>query len=147
MSLLSAPRLRTACLCLTGLFLLATPVLAGDYDSGVAVKLLKKTTVTGNGQKIVYPQTDRAEVTALTVELAPGAETGWHKHPVPVYAYVLSGRLSVELADGTQLSYGAGEAAIEVVDTLHNGRNTGREPVRLVVFYLGAEGTANVIKK
>ena len=59
--------------------------------------MLKKTSVTGNGQKITYPLTDKAEVTAMIVDLPPGAETGWHKHPVPVYAYVISGNLTVEL--------------------------------------------------
>lgn len=140
------PRIRTACICLTGLLLIVPPALTADYSSGVAVKVLKKTSVTGNGQKITYPLTDKAEVTAMTVDLAPGAETGWHKHPVPVYAYVISGVLQVELEDGKLLYFGAGEAVIEVVNTLHNGRNTGTEPVRLAVFYLGAEGTPNVIK-
>lgn len=143
---LSHPRFRTACLCLIGLLLAVSPALTAEYSSGVTVKVLKKTSVTGNGQKITYPLTDKAEVTAMTVDLAPGAETGWHKHPVPVYAYVVSGVLQVELEDGKQLSFGAGEVIIEVVNTLHNGRNTGTEPVRLAVFYLGAEGTPNVIK-
>jgi len=35
---------------------------------------------------------------------------------------------------------------IEVVNTVHNGKNMGTEPVKLAVFYLGAEGTPNVIK-
>lgn len=138
--------LRTACLCLVGLFLLVPPAFAADYNSGVTAKVLKKTSVTGNGRKITYPETDRAEVTAMTVELAPGAETGWHKHPIPVYAYVITGSLSVELEDGTLLSFGAGDAVIEVVNTFHNGKNSGTEPVQLVVFYLGVEGIPIVIK-
>lgn len=138
--------LRTAWLSLAGLSLLVPAAFAAEYGSGVTSKVLKKTSVTGNGQKISYPRTDRAEVTAMTVELAPGAETGWHKHPVPVYAYVISGRLSVELEDGRQLSFNAGDAVIEVVNTLHNGRNIGTEPVKLAVFYLGVEGLPNVIK-
>lgn len=141
-----AQRIRTACLCLIGLFLIVPSAFAADYSSGVTAKVLKKTSVTGNGQKIAYPLTDRAEVTAMTVDLAPGAETGWHKHPVPVYAYVISGNLSVELEDGKQLSFGAGEAVVEVVNALHNGRNRGTEPVKLAVFYLGVEGMPNVIK-
>lgn len=82
----------------------------------------------------------------MTVELLPGSETGWHKHPVPVYAYVISGKLTVEIEGGKQLSFDAGEAIIEVVNTLHNGKNIGNEPVKLAVFYLGDEGTPNVIK-
>jgi quercetin dioxygenase-like cupin family protein len=134
----------------TGIFLVALlltpPVFAADYSAGVMAKVLSKTSVTGNGQKISYPSTEKAEVTAMTVELAPGAETGWHKHPIPVYAYVVSGSLSVELEGGKVLSFGAGEAVFEVVNTFHNGRNSGTDPVKLAVFYLGSEGTPNVIK-
>jgi len=83
----------------------------------------------------------------MTVDLAPGAETGWHKHPVPVYAYVVSGNLSVDLEGDKHLSFPAGEAVIEVVNALHNGKNTGAVPVKLIVFYLGVEGTPNVIKR
>lgn len=143
---LFTPIIRTACLCLIVLSVIMPPAFAADYSSGVTAKVLQKTTVTGNGQKITYPLTDKAEVTVMTVDLAPGAETGWHKHPIPVYAYVISGNLSVELEDGKRLSFRAGEAIIEVVNTVHNGKNTGTEPVKLAVFYLGAEGTPNVIK-
>lgn len=51
-------------------------------------------------KKITYPKTDNAEVTAMTVDIAPGAETGWHKYPIPVYASVLSGNLTVEMESG-----------------------------------------------
>ncbi len=139
-------KIRTVCFCLIGLLLIGSPVFAAEYNSSVTVKVLKKTSVTGNGQKITYPVTENAEVTAMAVDLAPGAETGWHKHPVPVYAYVVSGALSVELEDGQVFSFGTGDAVIEVVNTWHNGKNKGMEPVKLAVFYLGAEGIPNVIK-
>lgn len=140
--------MRNVYVMLAGLFLIMVqPAIASDYSSGVASKVLSKTTVTGNGQKITYPPTDKAEVTAMTVDLAPGSETGWHTHPVPVYAYVVSGNLSVELEDGKLLSFAAGDAIIEVVNTMHNGRNSGAVPVKLAVFYLGAEGIPNVVRK
>ncbi|WP_051553553.1 cupin domain-containing protein [Desulfobulbus elongatus] len=125
--------------------LLAGSAWSDGYQAGVTAKVLCKTTVTGNGQPIAYPQTDKAEVTAMTVELAPGASTGWHAHPVPVYAYVVSGTLSVELEDGTSRTFGPDEAVIEVVNTLHNGSNRGAEPVKLAVFYLGVAGMPNVV--
>lgn len=65
---------------------------------------------------------------------------------MPVYAYVVSGHLTVEIEGGKILSFAPGEAIIEVVNTLHNGQNRGDEPVKLAVFYLGAEGTPNVIR-
>lgn len=116
------------------------------YNAGVASRLLTRTGVTSSGQKIAYPVTDKAEVTALLVDLAPAAETGWHKHPVPVYAFVLSGQLLIEIEGGQTLQFKAGDAIVEMVDTFHNGRNIGIEPVRLVVFYTGIQGEANVIR-
>lgn len=142
----SRPRKTATALALIGFFLLTSLAVAADYNAGVSATVLKKTSVTSNGEKITYPQTARAEVTAMTVDLAPGAETGWHQHPVPVYAYVVAGNLSVELEGGKVLNFRAGEAIIEAVNTLHNGKNKGTEPVRLAVFYLGSEGRANVIK-
>lgn len=146
MTSFKASRTGTAFLCLTCLLLIVPSAFSADYKSGVTSKVLKKTSVTGNDQKIFYPLTDKAEVTAMTVDLAPGAETGWHQHPVPVYAYVISGNISVAIEGGKHLTFGAGDAIIEVVNTLHNGTNIGTEPVKLAVFYLGMAGTANVIK-
>lgn len=140
------PYIRTARICLLLLFLNVPCLFAAEYSSGVTAQLLTRTTVTANGQQIRFPSTGKAEVTAMTVALAPGAETGWHKHPAPVYAYVMSGRLSVALADGTELSYGPGDAIIEVVDVMHNGTNRGSGAVNLAVFYLGSEGVPTVIK-
>lgn len=140
------PGIHTACICLVGLFLMAQPAFTAEYSSGVTAKVLTKTSVTGNGQKITYPVTDRAEVTSMTVDIAPGTQTGWHKHPVPVYAYVISGDLIVELEDGKQITFAQGDAVIEVVNTLHNGKNSGTVPVKLAVFYLGIQGMPNVIK-
>jgi len=134
------------CLGVMGVLLVVSSTFGAGYSSGVTANVLTKTSFTANGQKIVYPQTDKAEVTAMTVDIAPGAETGWHKHPLPVYAYVLSGDLTVELEGGQRISYSTGDAIIEVVNTLHNGKNSGAEPVKLAVFYLGAEGVPNVIK-
>lgn len=138
--------IRTVVPCLIGISLLGGIAFAAGYSSGVTAKVLTKTSVTGDGQKITYPLTDKAEVTAMTVDLAAGAETGWHKHPGPVYAYVISGNLAVDIEGDKHLSFGPGEAIIEVVNTLHNGKNNGQEPVKLAVFYLGEEGRPNVIK-
>lgn len=138
--------IRSACLGLIGVLLVASTTFGAAYNAGVSAHILKKTTVTGNDQKIAYPKTDNAEVTAMTVDIAPGAATGWHKHPIPVYAYVLAGKLTVEIEGGKSINYDTGEAVIEVVNTLHNGKNNGTAPVQLVVFYLGAEGVPNVIK-
>ena len=118
-----------------------------DPSGTVQVTPLLQATTSWNGQPLAYP-TEPAEVTGLLVEIAPGGETGWHKHPVPSFALVLAGTLEVTLQDGSVNHLEAGEALAEVVDTLHNGRNVGTVPAKLAVFYVGVRGqpvTAKVV--
>jgi quercetin dioxygenase-like cupin family protein len=82
-----------------------------------------------------------------TVELPPGTETGWHQHPVPGYAYVMQGTLSLEIEGGKQLQFSAGQGFAETLNTLHNGRNLGKEPVKLLVTFTGEAGKPFAIKK
>ena len=127
------------------IFLSHPAAFCGDYD-GLKVTPVQRSTTTTNGRKISYPKTDSPEVTVVRVNMPPNSETGWHLHPVPVYAYVLAGELSVELEGGEQHIFKEGDAIIEVVNTPHNGRNLGKVPVTLVVFYTGVEGGPNTIK-
>ena len=110
------------------------------------VTTLKAATTAANGQKLAYLKTDNPEVTAAIVEIPPGGETGWHLHPVPVYAYMLSGSITVEMEDGKKYDFREGDAIFEVMNTPHNGTNRGDRPARLVVFYTGAAGKPNVTR-
>lgn len=129
-------------------FLLLIPFLAGaaEYEAGVQAKVILQTETMSNGEPVRYTDTDHPKVTVMIVDIAPGARTGWHSHPVAVYAYVLSGQLTVEMEGGKTNEFKEGEAIIEVVNTRHNGINKGNVPVKLVVFYLGGKGIPNVIK-
>lgn len=118
----------------------SVPLWASEYAGPVKAEKLLVTTTAGNGQPHRYLVTDKPEVTAMTVEIAGGGETGWHQHRLPVYAYVLAGKLSVELADGRILNFKQGDAIVEVQNLAHNGRNSGSEPVKLIVFYTGEVG-------
>src|SRR5687767_488634 len=98
------------------------PAHAADTPPPVAAAQVLKTTQSWDGEPITYPA-GRGEVTALSIEIQPGAETGWHHHPVPSFAVVLQGTLQVTLRDGRTRQFGPGEAFAEVVNTTHNGRN------------------------
>jgi quercetin dioxygenase-like cupin family protein len=111
-----------------------------DATIGVRVTPLAKETSSWDGKPIVYPA-GTAEMTALLVEIAPGAQTGWHCHRVPNFAYMLEGTLELTLDDGRVKLLNAGDVLSEVVNRSHNGRNVGGVPVKLVVFYAGAVGT------
>jgi len=106
----------------------------------VTSRVLLQTTTTWAGQPLDMPH-GNVEVTAMEIELAPGAETGWHSHPVPSLAYVLDGELEITLKDGRTQSARPGQALVEVSQLVHNGRNAGEGPVRLVVFYVAPPGT------
>ena len=125
--------------------LLAVPASGAEYAEEVAVREIARTTVTAGGQPIRYPGTDQPEVTAKVVELPPGAETGWHYHPIPVYGYVIRGTLEVERENGKVDMYRQGDAIIEAVDSPHNARNRGPEPVELVAFYTGVRGRSTTV--
>ncbi|AGA92069.1 cupin domain-containing protein [Thioflavicoccus mobilis 8321] len=120
---------------------------ADGYAAGVSSVILERGTTTADGAPIAYPCTDRPEVTAAEVTIAPGAETGWHKHPIPLYAYVQQGELEVRLDDGRVSSFHGGDVIFEVVDTWHNGKNVGDDEVKLIVFYLGIAGEPTTIKR
>ncbi len=106
----------------------------------VKAKMVYQTNASWNGTKLQYTGTD-ACITAQVVEIAPGAETGWHSHPRPPLAYVLEGDLEVSLQDGRVSKLHAGDALVEVVGVMHNGRNVGSKPVKVLVFYVGSPGT------
>jgi quercetin dioxygenase-like cupin family protein len=112
---------------------------APGYREAVRATPLLCTSQNTIGQAIEYPKSGTPEVTALLVEIPPGQETGWHKHPVPIFAYVLSGTLTVEFASGEKHEFHQGQALAEAVETPHNGFNAGTDPVKLVVFAMGAK--------
>lgn len=99
-----------------------------------------------DGKPIEYPA-GQPEITVMVVEIAPGAESGWHLHPVPSFGMVLEGELEVRLRNGSVKRLNSGEALAEVVNTLHNGRNVGAVPVKLIVFYAGSVGQALSVKE
>lgn len=118
---------------------------AVEYE-GVMATQIKKSTTASNGQKLDYLKTDSPEVTVLIVEIPAGGETGWHMHPVPVYGYMLSGAITVEMENKEKYDFKEGDALLEVVNTPHNGKNVGKTPANLVVFYTGEQGKANTVK-
>jgi len=121
------------------------PAVAGDYTSGVEASLILKTTTTTGHYPAKYLNTERPEITVVKVDIKPGAETGWHSHPVPLYAYVLEGDLTVEVKGGKTYQFSAGDAIVEFVNIPHNGKNFGATPVVLIAFYTGEIGTPNTV--
>ncbi|HWJ72756.1 MAG TPA: cupin domain-containing protein [Kaistia sp.] len=110
------------------------------YKPIVKVQPLLKTTTTTSGDPIHYPEIADPEVQSLIVEIPPGGETGWHTHPVPAYAYILSGSIEVESEGGVKKLFKAGDSFAEMVDRKHDGRVVGTEPVRILMIVTGEKG-------
>ena len=116
--------------------------LGGDQPK---VETLLDTGTTNLGQPIAYPTDGPARITAMIVTLAPGEETGRHRHPVPLYGQVLSGQVTIDYDGHGSKTYRAGEAFIEALNTWHNGRNSGDETLRILAIFIGADGEPNVV--
>jgi quercetin dioxygenase-like cupin family protein len=109
--------------------------------------LLDAQELTTLDQPIAYPKKTPAQVTSAIITLEPGQETGWHRHRVPLYVYILEGTLSVEYDAGVVKQYSAGTAFMEAEDVWHNGTNAGEDPVRILTVYMGAEGAKNTVER
>ena len=127
------------------LFLLThTTALSSEFNDRVQSQENLSTTKTWDGAPIHYPS-GTAKVTAAIHTIPPGVETGWHVHPVPCFALVLEGELMVELKDGRTKKLKAGDTLAEVIGTLHNGKITGKVPLKIAVFYAGNTELKNTI--
>lgn len=124
--------------------LIMGPLAPGMADARqpmqVSAETLLSTSQTIVGEALVYPMNAPAKVTAAIVTLPEGQATGWHRHGVPLFAYLLEGELTIDYgAHGTRI-HRAGDAFLEAMDVIHNGRNTARGDVRILAVYMAAEG-------
>jgi quercetin dioxygenase-like cupin family protein len=127
-------------------FFFVSSVLAIEASIATQVTPILKSTTSWDGTQIVYPQ-GQAEITGMIVEMAPGAETGWHLHPVSSFGMVLEGEMEVTLKTGDVKRFKAGESVVEVANIFHNGRNTGNRPLKIILFYAGSVDTKLTVKE
>lgn len=92
------------------------------------------------GQRFKYPQKRRPEISSAIVVLEPGQESGWHRHKVPTYTYVLEGAVTMEFDNAEVRDLPAGSAFVESIGSWHNVTNKGSVPARLLMVYMGADG-------
>jgi quercetin dioxygenase-like cupin family protein len=102
-----------------------------------------KTSTTASGGRIVYPRTDSAEVSAVIVDMQPGADSGPHLHPVPAFIYMLSGAIEVKTEGAETHSYKAGDALVEAINAWHSVKNIGEGHARFLVVFTGVKDQPN----
>jgi quercetin dioxygenase-like cupin family protein len=136
------PRKEVIGLFLTLVFLLATDAHA--EPPGASVETLLETDQTVLGQDFSYPA-GKAKITAAIVTLPPGASLPTHRHPVPLFAYILQGELLVDYGSEGQILYRKGDAFVEAFNWPHSGRNAGKGTVKIMAIYAGAVGVPNSV--
>ena len=88
-------------------------------------------------------------VSGVTVELAPGGQTGREEFRVPTYMYILEGVLTTQYEAGpvgTQgIQYhGAGQSFMDPSGLWHNHMNTTDKPVKYLRLHIGYPGATLV---
>lgn len=124
---------------------MSVPLGASHTQDYPAARPILSSGVTVSGETIRYPTEGEAQVNAAIVTVAPGQRTGWHRHGVPLFAYILAGELIVDYgAKGTR-TYKSGDGFLEAMNWPHDGHNAGTTPVSILVVYMGAKGAAEVL--
>lgn len=84
------------------------------------------------------------EVRVMIVNSPPGASSQVHRHNAQVFVYVLSGKMTMQVAGSSPVILGPGETFYEGPDDIHamskNASDT--EPARFAVFMIMNKGAA-----
>ena len=80
------------------------------------------------------------EAVVARVEVAPGGVAGWHTHPGDEISYVMEGEATLLVAGQPPRQVKAGEAFVVPAGTVHNARNDGSAPTKLVGVYVVEKG-------
>jgi hypothetical protein len=83
------------------------------------------------------------DIAVQTIDFAPGAQSGWHSHPGPVFIQVVSGTISFYESDDptcTPVIRTAGQGFLDVGDHAHIARNETKAPAQNVVTYFAPPG-------
>jgi quercetin dioxygenase-like cupin family protein len=82
---------------------------------------------------------DRHAVQALA-EFVPGGAAGKHTHPGEELGYVVEGTLQLEIAGEAPRTVKAGEAFFVPAGVVHDGKNIGSGPAKVLATYFVEKG-------
>ncbi|MBP2685299.1 MAG: hypothetical protein H6Q81_204 [Deltaproteobacteria bacterium] len=80
------------------------------------------------------------EAVMVVVELQPGSEEGRHTHPAELYVFVQEGTIQLESEGKENVTYKAGDAYYVGPGKVHNGKNNGTVPTRLMAILVAEKG-------
>ncbi len=126
-------------------FIMIICIINSSYAS--EKKVLLKTDSTWDNVEYKKLKIKKPEVTVLKIIINVSEELPMHKHDLVNIAYVEKGTLTVITDDNKEITLHKGESLPELIGKYHYGKNTGNEPVELVVFYIGEKGTPLSVNK
>ena len=122
---------------------LATAMIGGGIGIGIAVDRVALAQQPGIKRTILLRADDPGsagyEAVMGVAEIPPGAMSGKHRHHGIEVAYVLEGSVVVERDGQAPTTLKAGEA-FKNEAAVHNARNTGTTPVKILAVYLVEKG-------
>ena len=80
------------------------------------------------------------EAVVARIEVAPGGRAGRHSHPGEEISYVIEGQTELLVDGQAPRLVGAGESFVIPPGVVHDARNVGDAPARLVGVYLVERG-------
>lgn len=107
----------------------------GSAQTPAPASALKRTIV----QKADVSVPGREAVIA-SIEIAGGGVAGWHTHPGDEISYIQEGEVELMVAGQPNRMVKAGEGFVIPAGTVHNARNPGGTPSKLVGVYVVEKG-------
>jgi quercetin dioxygenase-like cupin family protein len=83
----------------------------------------------------------------LTVEYAPGASSGKHRHNAHTFVYVLEGAIVMQVAGGEAVTLGPGQTFYESPDDIHmvSKNASDSQPAKFLVLFVKDKGAPPVV--
>jgi quercetin dioxygenase-like cupin family protein len=94
-----------------------------------------------DGWKVDVDAKQGLTVATQTITFAPGAQSGWHSHPGPVFISVKEGTMTFYEEDCTSIVRTAGEGFLDVGSHAHLARNESGAPATNIVTYFAPPHT------
>ena len=121
--------------------------------SGAQSTLLGRSTFAGafkvgretGSWEIEVKANNSTDVAVQSITFQPGSQSGWHKHPGPVFIQVVSGTIAFYESDDptcTPIIRTAGQGYLDTGAHAHIARNETGSPATNVVTYFAPPGTA-----
>ena len=132
---------------ITILFIMICIGAKAQYSSKLIIEKLMQSDINSMGQKISYPEVKDAKVTMMKITFPPGETTGWHKHNIPVFSYILKGTLTVQTEDNKITQFKENTSFAESHNIYHKGTNNEKTDLVVLAIYLGGDEKELSVKK